>query len=70
LPIAKVLDKLMVPFGKKPPFSPKSILATGSDRRVDTYKARKELGWKSEIGYKDSFAKIRDWVLTQPDLLP
>ena len=57
-------------FGKKPPFSPKSILATGSDRRVDTTKARKELGWKSAIGYKDSFAKIKDWVQSQPDLLP
>lgn len=70
LPLAKVLDKLLVPFGKKPPFSPKSILATGSDRRVDTTKARKELGWKSAIGYKDSFAKIKNWVQSQPDLLP
>ena len=70
LPLAKLLEKIMLPLGKKPPFSPKSIMATGSDRRVDTTKARKELGWKSQISYKESFEKIEKWVKTQKNLLP
>lgn len=62
LPIAQFLNFIMVPMGKKPPFSPKAIMALGSDRRVSTEKAKRELGWNTHYTYLESLENITKWV--------
>lgn len=69
LPIAGLVEKILPALGKKPPISRKAVMATGSDRRVSTAKARKELGWSSKVSYQASMQKITDWVKTQDWLL-
>lgn len=62
LGIAHFLNTILPPLNIKPPISPKSIMALGSDRRVIVSKARKELGWVSEYDYQNSIENIRRWV--------
>ncbi|MCO5231502.1 MAG: NAD(P)-dependent oxidoreductase [Chitinophagales bacterium] len=59
LVLAKILGVLFPLFGKNPPISVKSIMATGSDRRVNMSKARNELQWKSTVTYKELMEKIK-----------
>jgi nucleoside-diphosphate-sugar epimerase len=61
--IASIAEFVFPLFGKAPPLAKKSVQATGTDRTVSTEKARKELGWKSDISYPESMRKIREWVL-------
>lgn len=62
LAIANFLNTVLTPLKIKPPISPKSIMALGSDRRVIVSKARRELGWVSEYNYQNSIEYIRRWV--------
>lgn len=47
-------------FGKTPPLAKKSAQATGRNRTVSTAKARRELGWKSDISYQESMQRIKE----------
>lgn len=69
LPIAQLLNFILTPLGKKPPFSPKAIMALGSDRRVSTEKAKRELGWKTIYSYKESMDNITRWVVANKEKL-
>lgn len=69
LMLAGLLEQVMPLLGKKPTISRKAVMATGSDRRVSTKKARTELGWSSRVSYQQSMQKIREWVLKQDWLL-
>jgi nucleoside-diphosphate-sugar epimerase len=69
LPAAALMEKLLPLLGKKPPISRKAVMATGSDRRVSTQKARRELGWSSKISYQDSMKRIEAWVKSQSWLM-
>ncbi len=60
LRLAKIMGKTFPVFGVNPPISPKSIMATGSDRRVDCSKAKKELNWKSQVTYEEAMQKIKN----------
>ncbi|MCO5234231.1 MAG: NAD(P)-dependent oxidoreductase [Chitinophagales bacterium] len=62
--LAKILGFLYPLFGKTPPISIKSIMATGSERRVNISKARNELKWKSNISYEESLEKIKKSIST------
>lgn len=66
--LARFLSFILLPFEKKPPFGVKAIMALGSDRRVNTEKARTELGWTSKITYQMSMKKINNWIDSRPDL--
>jgi nucleoside-diphosphate-sugar epimerase len=55
-----ILAEFIFPkFNKKPPLAKKSVQATGSDRRVDTSKARKLLGWNPSVDYSLSMQRIK-----------
>jgi nucleoside-diphosphate-sugar epimerase len=69
LPVATLMEKLLPMLGKKPPISKKAVLATGSDRRTNTQKARSELGWSSTVSYQASMQKIESWVRSQAWLM-
>lgn len=59
LMMAKIFEKVFPLFNRIPPIGVKSVMATGSDRRVDTSKARRELHWQSKVTYEQSMEKIR-----------
>lgn len=69
LPVATAMEKVMPLLGKKPTISKKAVMATGSDRRVNTQKAQKELGWSSRVSYQEAMLKIDKWILSQKWLL-
>lgn len=57
--LASIAEVVFPLFGKHPPLAKKSAKATGTNRTVSTQKARTELGWKSEISYKESMQRIK-----------
>ena len=59
LTVARISEKIFPLFGKTPPLSAKSVIATGSDRRVSAQKARTLLGWESHVGYAETMQAIR-----------
>jgi len=61
--IATIAEFIFPIFGKAPPLAKKSVQATGTNRTVSTEKARKELGWRSDISYPESMRRIKEWVL-------
>ena len=58
--IASIAEIVFPLFGKNPPLAKKSVKATGTNRTISTQKARKELGWKSEITYEESMRRIKE----------
>lgn len=59
LGLANIMNVVFPIFGKTPPISAKSIMATGSDRSVDATKARRELNWESKVNYAEAMEKIK-----------
>lgn len=59
LAIARIMNVTFPFFGKQPPISIKSVIATSSDRRVIVKKARTELSWQSKVNYEQAMEKIR-----------
>lgn len=58
--LAKTMNVVFPIFGKQPPLSIKSVIATSSDRRVIVKKARTELQWESKVSYQQAMEKIRN----------
>jgi len=58
--LASVAEIVFPLFGKNPPLAKKSAKATGTNRTVSTQKAITELGWKSEVSYKESMKRIKE----------
>lgn len=59
-PAAGLLEKLFGLWGGAPPISKKAVMAMGSDRRVSTLKAQKELAYRSVYSYLDCMQSIFD----------
>lgn len=64
LTMARVAEFVFPLFGKQPPLSVKSVVATSTERRVDVSKARNELGWQSQTSYQDAMSEIRQSLIS------
>jgi nucleoside-diphosphate-sugar epimerase len=45
-------------FGKKPSITPSMVLQLSSNRVFDVYRARRFLGWKPAISFKEGLAQV------------
>ena len=64
-PVAAIMEAVANLTGKKPLIAKKSLAAIGTDRRISTEKAIKDLGWRSVYGYNDTMKNIETWVKQQ-----
>lgn len=52
----------MIPLGIRPPITRLAVGVMGRDNRVDTFRARAELGWESRVPQEEAMTQIRKWV--------
>ncbi|HPI93971.1 MAG TPA: NAD(P)-dependent oxidoreductase [Deltaproteobacteria bacterium] len=57
-------DKLLRPLNVKVAVTRHTVGLTGRDNRVDTSRARDELGWKTRVPYPDAMEEICRWART------
>lgn len=57
-----LLEKLLTPFGVRPPLTRLAAGVMGRDMDVDTTKAQAELGWRTVVTYQQAMAEIEAWI--------
>lgn len=55
-------EKILVPFGKRPPVTRLASCIMGKNLDVDTALAKKDLGWTSLITEYEAMERIKSWV--------
>lgn len=55
-------DKLLRPLNVKITVTRHTVGLTGRDNRVDTSRARNELGWNTRVSYQEAVAEIGRWI--------
>jgi nucleoside-diphosphate-sugar epimerase len=55
-------EKLLTPFGIRPPITRLAAGVMGKDNSVDSRRARQELGWQSHVSQNEAMLNIKNWV--------
>jgi dihydroflavonol-4-reductase len=62
-PLSGVFGRASSVFGWKTTLTRHSVAMLGRNNELDTSKARRELGWKTRVSYKEAKERIRDWMV-------
>lgn len=60
-----VMEKLLSPFGVRPPVTRLAAAVMGRNNEFDNRLARQELGWQSTVSRQEAMRRIRKWVQTR-----
>lgn len=60
--LGHVMETLCTPLGLHPPLTRLAIAIMGRDNHVDTSKAQRELGWRTQVSYADAMQQIGRYV--------
>jgi len=60
--VGAICEALLTPLGIRPPLTRLSAGVMGRDLSVDAGRARRELGWESQVSQDQAMQRIREWV--------
>ncbi len=61
--LGSVCEKLLTPFGIRPPITRLAAAIMGKNNNVDASRAKEELGWSTRIPQDQAMKEIHEWVL-------
>ncbi len=63
--IGGILEKILTPFGIRPPLTRLAAGVMGLNNEVNCQAAKSELGWESRVTQEEAMRKIKEWVQHQ-----
>lgn len=62
--VGSVTEKLLTPVRIRPPVTRLAVAIMGRDNDADNTKAKKELGWQTQVSYEEAMKEIREYVVS------
>ncbi|MFO7558429.1 MAG: NAD-dependent epimerase/dehydratase family protein [Desulfobacterales bacterium] len=62
--LGSFLEKILTPFGIRPPMTRLAAGVMGKNNDVDSSRSKRELGWKSRVPLGQAIKEIEEWVHT------